>query len=70
LQKGRDLDYEEVAKAILLLELLSKDPWLTRAWILQESTSAGEYMDLIISYDASLLATEYWGNTPGEIELQ
>lgn len=69
LEKDEELEYEQVEEAIQLLELVSHDPWFTRAWILQESTSAGEYMTLLLKLDASLSANIEWNETPGEFEL-
>ncbi|KAH8669731.1 hypothetical protein BGZ60DRAFT_538518 [Tricladium varicosporioides] len=51
LDEGKDIDLERLKQAIKLLELISKDPWFTRAWILQESASSGGYMDLLVSTD-------------------
>jgi hypothetical protein len=70
LHENKDLDYDQVKRAIQLLEHISEDPWFSRAWILQESTSAGDCIDLLVRYDSSLSIPEFWGAVSGEIELQ
>jgi hypothetical protein len=70
LHENKDLDYDQTKRAIQLLEHISGDPWFSRAWILQESTSAGDCIDLLIRYDSSLSIPEFWETVSGEIELQ
>ena len=70
LHENKDLDYDQTKRAIQLLEHISGDPWFSRAWILQESTSAGDCIDLLIRYDSSLSIPESWETVSGEIELQ
>jgi hypothetical protein len=69
--ENKDLDYDQTKRAIQFLEHISGDPWFSRAWILQESTSAGDCIHLLMRrYDSSLSGTEWWGGLSGEIELQ
>ncbi|KAG4431450.1 hypothetical protein IFR05_013062 [Cadophora sp. M221] len=70
IHEKEDLDYEQVKQAIQVLEHISEDPWFSRAWILQESTSAGDCIDLLIRYDPSLSLPESLEGLAGEIECQ
>ncbi|KAL2066580.1 hypothetical protein VTL71DRAFT_2651 [Oculimacula yallundae] len=70
LDSEKDLDHEQVTQAIELLEQIAGDPWFSRAWILQESTSAGDCIDLLIRYDPSLSLPESFKGLEGELEFQ
>lgn len=52
-----------------ILDSLAADSWFTRAWTLQESTSAGVSMVLLIGCNNSLEKPDFLGATPGEIEI-
>lgn len=52
-----------------ILDSLAGDSWFTRAWTLQESTSAGVSMVLLIGCGAHLSKPDFFGPTPGEIEI-
>lgn len=52
-----------------ILDSLAADSWFTRAWTLQESTSAGVSMVLLIGCNVDLNKPDFLGATPGEIEI-
>lgn len=52
-----------------VLGSLVTDSWFTRAWTLQESLSAGVTMVLLIGCGTQLNKPEFFGPTPGEIEI-
>lgn len=68
LYNDKDDGYEDLKLGIEVLELIFYDPWFTRAWILQEATSAGQHIDLLIRYDPALSITG-WGDRFGELEF-
>ena len=51
-----------------VLAVLSEDPWFSRAWTLQESTSAGVTMMLLIGCPG-LDKHSFFGPSPGELEI-
>lgn len=52
-----------------ILNSLAADSWFTRAWTLQESTSAGVSMVLLIGCNKNLNKPDLLGTTAGEIEI-
>ena len=63
---GFDPEQIEVLEGVL--SSLSQDPWFTRAWTLQESTSAGASMVLLLGCPG-FNKHSYFGSTPGEFEI-
>ena len=66
---GKELQVHEIEDLEETLCELSEDAWFTRAWTLQESTSAGSSMMLLIGCSLDLDKPEELGTTPGEIEV-
>lgn len=50
-----------------VLELISKERWLTRAWVYQEIIAAQKRMMLLLRCDPQLNKPPHLGNVPGEI---
>lgn len=69
LVEGNDIATDQLPRLLELLKILEQDKWFTRAWILQESVSAGCEMVLLIQHDPSLHKSELLGTTAGEIEI-
>ena len=53
-----------------LLSVLHDDAWFTRAWTLQEATSAGTKMVLLIGCDPTLIKPSDFGHGPTDIEVE
>jgi len=47
-------DEHQLEDLVLILETLANDLWFTRGWILQESTSTGLSMVLLLQHDPRL----------------
>ncbi|MCJ1464062.1 hypothetical protein MMC07_002673 [Pseudocyphellaria aurata] len=65
-----DFDFEPDHIEVLgdMLSLLSQDAWFSRAWTLQESTSAGPSMMLLLGCPGLNKHSDF-GPTPGEFEI-
>jgi hypothetical protein len=50
-----------------VVEMLANDMWFTRGWTLQESTSTGLRLVLLLQYDPSLSRRYGKGGIPGEV---
>lgn len=66
---GIDIPSQDLPALLELLQLLEQDQWFTRAWTLQESTSAGLEMHLLIPHEPWLQKPEVLGAIEGEIEI-
>ena len=66
-----DFPFDPSRLAILedLLWRLYHDQWFERAWTLQESTSAGVSMVLLIACNPCVSKPPFFGTTPGEITI-
>lgn len=58
--EGEGIESNELENLAEILELICSDAWFTRAWILQESTSAGSEMTLLIRCAPQLQRTDYF----------
>lgn len=52
-----------------VLEMIVEDRWFQRAWTLQESTTAGARLTILIACDDSLEVPARFGKTLGEFEI-
>ncbi|KAL8664897.1 MAG: hypothetical protein Q9168_007814, partial [Polycauliona sp. 1 TL-2023] len=59
----------ELESLLEILQVMAKDRWLKRAWILQETVLSGNNMTLLISCDPKL-NTSTFGGIPGEAQLK
>ena len=64
-----DLRIHQIGDLREILSRLCCDAWFTRAWTLQESTSAGVSMVLMIGYNPTLAKPQHFGGLRGEIEV-
>ena len=69
LMTGTRVEPDQIEALERVLEMLSEDAWFTRAWTLQEATSAGSKMLLLIACDPRLEKSDEFGSVPGEIEI-
>jgi Heterokaryon incompatibility protein (HET) len=60
--EGEGIEPHELESLAEVLELICSDAWFTRAWILQESTSAGSEMTLLIRCAPQLRRTAYFSS--------
>jgi len=60
--EGEGIEPHELESLAEVLEFICSDAWFTRAWILQESTSAGSEMTLLIRCAPQLYRTTYFSN--------
>ncbi|KAK8024430.1 hypothetical protein PG993_012496 [Apiospora rasikravindrae] len=68
--QGIEITSEEQMHSLKeVLQLLAGDRWFARAWILQESVSAGTSMTLLARHAPGLEKSEYLGTLEGEIEI-
>ena len=66
---GDMLEVDRLDDLEQVLEHLAKDAWFTRAWTLQESTSAGVTTALLIGCAYDLDKPDVFGPAPGELEI-
>ena len=69
LMTGDEIKADQIDALEYVLDILSQDAWFTRAWTLQEATSAGPKMMLLIACDPKLEKSSIFGSILGEIEI-
>lgn len=62
-----DFTMDQMEDLLEVLELLQKDPWFTRAWVLQECVAAGWHMTMLVQHDPNLQKTSLFGGLEGEL---
>ena len=58
----RPVGHQTMIDFVETLEMISSDPWLTRAWTLQEATSATRSMSMILRYASHLTVPSSLGS--------